>query len=359
MKNARVLTVAGVALLAISYSAGPPARFWPAYLVSWLFVTTVAGGALFFVLIHHLTRSGWGVVFRRQAESIAAAMPALALLFLPLALGLERIYPWTEGTDFFRLRAFFFLALWSLTALWFRRLSVRQDMTGSLEIARSLRRASAPALVLFGVTLSFAAFDWVMSLEPRWFSSIFGVYFFAGSAVAYFAFQSVTSALLHSRGLTPSLTAEHFHGLGKLLFGFVCFWAYIAFSQYLLIWYANVPEETVWYAERLRGGFRDASFALAVGHFLLPFFVLLSARVKRIPSLLAACGAFLLTMHYLDLCLLVMPGSQVGTPHWVDFAALAGATSILAGVTGTLMARVSLTPSLDPRLEESLSFENT
>lgn len=358
MRNVKLLPFAGVALLTISYAAGPPARFWPAYLVSWLFATTVAAGALFFVLIHHLTRAGWSVVLRRQAESIASAIPVLALLFVPIALHLESIYPWTQGAAFFRLRAFAYLGFWSAVAWWFRRLSVRQDMSGSLEVARSMRRASAPALVLFGVTLTFAAFDWVMSLEPHWFSSVFGVYFFAGSAVAYFAFQSAASALVHSRGLTPSVTAEHFHGLGKLLFGFVCFWAYIAFSQYLLIWYANLPEETVWYAHRLRGSWGGAAFALASGQFLLPFFVLLSANVKRSPRLLAACGAFLLAMHYLDLYWLVIPATGITSPHWIDLVTLAGTTSVLAGVTGILMDRVSLTPSLDPRLEESLSFDN-
>ncbi len=358
MRKVKVLPIAGIALLAISYAFGPPARFWPAYLVAWLFATTVAAGALFFVLIHHLTRAGWSVLFRRQAESVAGAIPALALLFVPIALRLESIYPWTEAAAFFRMRAFAYLGLWSAIAWWFRRLSVRQDMSGSLEIARSLRRASAPALVLFGVTLTFAAFDWIMSLDPGWVSSIFGVYVFAGSAVAYFAFQSVASALLHSRGLTPSVTPEHFHGLGKLLFGFVCFWAYIAFSQYLLIWYANLPEETIWYARRLEGSFRFAAFALASGHFLLPLFALLSAKVKRAPRSLAACGAFLLAMHYLDLYWLVIPSTPVASPLWLHLAALAGTTSVLAGVTGTLMDRVSLTPSLDPRLAESLSFDN-
>ena len=167
MRNVKLLPFAGVALLTISYAAGPPARFWPAYLVSWLFATTVAAGALFFVLIHHLTRAGWSVVFRRQAESIASTTPVLTILFLPIALHLESIYSWTQGAAFFRLRAFAYLGFWSAVAWWFRRLSVRQDMSGSLEIARSLRRASAPALVLFGVTLTFAAFDWVMSLEPH------------------------------------------------------------------------------------------------------------------------------------------------------------------------------------------------
>ena len=192
-----------------------------------------------------------------------------------------------------------------------------------------------------------------MSLDPHWYSSIFGVYFFSGTVVSYFAVQGLMR--------TPQqLTAEHRHGVGKLLFGFVCFWAYIAFSQYLLIWYANLPEETIWYRHRFDGTWFGLSAFLAVGHFVLPFFYLLPQSIKKNKTLLAAGSAWLLLMHYLDLYWVVMPNFHPGgiAIHWLDVATLAGATALLSGAYVLLSKRTEEIPISDPRLAESLGFDN-
>lgn len=210
---------------------------------------------------------------------------------------------------------------------------------------------SAPALIFFGFTVTFASFDWLMSLDPHWYSSISGVYFFAGTIVSYFAVQGLLKA-------PRQLTAEHRHGLGKLLFGFVCFWAYIAFSQYLLISYANLPEETIWYRHRFDGTWLGLSAFLAVGHFVLPFFYLLPQGMKKNKNLRAAGSAWLLLMHYLDLYWVVMPNFHTDGIYSLDAATLAGATALLSGAYLLLSKRTEEIPISDPRLAESLGFDN-
>lgn len=292
-------------------------------------------------------------------------LPALALMMLAVIMNMEYVYPWVGGApahkaQYLNVRAFSIRSLvyfvgWILLAWWFRRQSIRQDATGDSEITRGLQKLSGPALIFLGFSMTFAAFDWLMSLEPQWYSSIFGVYFFAGSVLAYFSFQALVSIRVSSR-----LSAEHFHGIGKLLFGFLCFWAYIAFSQYLLIWYANIPEETLFYQHRYQGSWLTLSFLLAAGHFVLPFFYFLPVRTKKTTLFLGVGAAWMLLMHYLDLFWIVMPtvlphGVAV---HWQDLVTLAGASAVLIGVMGLLAGRAAPVPVSDPRLEESLAFEN-
>jgi hypothetical protein len=377
---ARRLPAIGFGLGAVGFGvsgllAGDGSRFYASYLVAWLFATSIALGGLFFVLLHHATRAGWSAVLRRLAEHLAATMPLLALLFVPVALGLERLYPWARPEaaadpllaaksawlepGFFLARAAVVLGAWSLLAWWFRRRSLAQDSTGDPAISRRLKALAAPALIVFALTLTVGAFDWIMSLEPHWYSTIFGVYFFAGSVVAVFA-TLILLALAARPALGEVVTAEHFHDLGKLLFAFVVFWAYIAFSQFMLIWYGNLPEETLWYAHRTGPGWEGATVALAAGHFVLPFFFLLSRAVKRRAPTLVAGAVWMLAMHYLDLYWLVMPSLDPAglRPHALDAATLVAVVGFGAGAFGLLMRRRALVPVRDPRLPESLSFEN-
>ncbi len=213
----------------------------------------------------------------------------------------------------------------------------------------------------FAVTLTFASFDWIMSLYPHWFSTIFGVYYFSGAAVGIFALLAILALVLgRANLLAGAVTVEHLHDLGKLLFAFVVFWAYIAFSQFMLIWYGNIPEETAFFADRWNAGWRPVSIALAVGHFVLPFFVLLLRDVKRRAGTFAALGAWMLAMHYLDLYWLVMPTfrPESPTPTLLDLVAFVALGSLFVGALGWLMRRAALVPVRDPRLSESLSFEN-
>lgn len=371
----------GVTLLAAAQVlGGGSARSLAAYLTAYLFAASIALGGLFFVLLHHATRAGWSTVVRRLAEHLAATLPLFALLFLPIAFALPELYPWArpEAADdpllaakaaylnpgFFLIRAAVCLGAWSLLAWWFRRRSLAQDSSGDPAITRRLQSLAAPGMIAFALTLTIAAFDWIMSLDPWWYSTIFGVYFFAGSTVAVLA--TLILLVLALGGSSPggalggTVTPEHFHDLGKLLFAFVVFWAYIAFSQFMLIWYGNIPEETLWYAHRIGPGWAGASVALAAGHFVLPFFFLLSRAVKRRAPTLIAGAVWLLAMHYLDLYWLVMPSFD---PHGIhpsalDLMSLVGMVGLFAGALGLLMRRRALVPLGDPRLPESLSFEN-
>jgi hypothetical protein len=364
------------------------ARFLGSYLTAWVYWLTIALGGLFFTILHHLTRAGWSVVVRRLAEHVAATLPVLAALFVPIAVGAASLYHWMgpeAASDsliqgkadfldppFFYGRSAAYLVVWSLLGWWYWKRSLAQDASGDPAVTRRLQTFSAPAMVLFAVTLTFAAFDWVMSLDPHWYSTIFGVYIFAGSTVAILSvlsllaiFTSGTGKKGHRGPLAGVVNAEHLHDLGKLLFGFVVFWAYIGFSQYMLIWYGNIPEETVWYAHRMEHGWDLATYALVIGHFALPFLYLLSRDVKRHRVTLVVAAVWMLALHYLDLFWLVIPAAApIGAEPfhfgfvWYDFVNLLAVGGITFGAFGWVARRRPLVPVADPRLPESLTFEN-
>ncbi|OFV83453.1 MAG: hypothetical protein A2Y78_10410 [Acidobacteria bacterium RBG_13_68_16] len=379
----RRLALAGTAALLVSVAiaalgAESWRRFFFAYLVNFAFVLSLALGALYFVLLHHLTHSGWSVVVRRVGEALTAALPLLALLFIPVLLGLKELYPWSQtavaaadhvvhgkaaylNVPFFVVRWAVYLAAWIVTGRFYFRRSLLQDSSGDTSLTLQMERRAGPAMVLFGITLTFASIDLVMSLDPRWFSTIFGVYYFAGSVVGIYALlTAVLFALQGSGFLRNAVTVEHYHDLGKLLFGFVVFWAYIGFSQYMLIWYANIPEETGWLAHRQENGWGWVGLLLVFGHFLIPFVALLSRAPKRRPRLLAAVAVWMLAMHWVDVYWLVTPAVSPGSPlpRLVDLTLLVALGSLLlAGAAYAVRGR-SLVPERDPRLEESLAFEN-
>jgi len=383
------------------------------YLVNYCFFLSISLGALFFVALQHATRAGWSVTLRRLAEVLAANVPLLALLFLPIlvpvllnvpalkqwlfsnldqAVGPDHwlyvacdrlanvhLFPWTDSEvvagdellrhkapylnpAFFAIRAVFYFAVWWLLARFFLRRSLAQDLSGDPHLTVRMERLSPVALLLFAVTVTFASFDWLMSLEPAWFSTIFGVYYFSGAAIGFLATIILLAMLLQATGrLNRSITVEHYHDLGKLLFGFVVFWGYIAFSQYMLIWYANIPEETTWFLARQSGSWKWVSVILLFGHLLIPFFGLLSRGVKRRKILLGSWALWMLAAHWLDLYWLVMPslGAEAVPPGPIDLACFVGLGGVyLAGVVWTAGNR-SLVPLADPRLRESLAFENT
>jgi hypothetical protein len=454
------LLVAGLVVLAAVYllargSEGGPRRFWLAYVHNYAFFLSLSLGALFFVLLQHVTRSGWSVVIRRTAEVIAANLLVLAGLFVPIAAvvmgGSGILYPWARplsalqqdhathaarpmhepgarpehaGVDFrlaadqgvnqgkidargtdeettavdvdspaeahagdragghevslilekraylnspaFVARWVVYFAIWAGAAYWFWRRSVRQDASGEVGLTLSMQTMSAPALLAFALTVTLASFDLLMSLDPIWFSTIFGVYFFSGCVVGFFALMIATLASLQRRGLlAASVNIEHYHDLGKLLFGFVFFWGYIAFSQYMLIWYGNIPEETGWFFRR--GAATQAPnvwsyviLLILLGHFVVPFVVLLSRDVKRRIGLLTFWAVWMLVLHWIDLYWLVMPEFTtaylpIGVP---EIGCLLGIGLIfVAGLAWWASGR-SLVPLRDPRLAESLAFRN-
>lgn len=370
------LLVLGGALLAL-FGPGDPRRFFAAWLVAFVFFLSLALGCLYFALIHTAMTGAWGIVVRRVAENAAATIPVFALLFLPVAFGVHSLYHWSHAEaaahdallrhkqpylnePFFFARAALYFVVWSAIALWFRSLSRRQDAGAHPELAAKLSRYSGALLVPLSLTYTFAAFDWLMSLQPHWYSTIFGVYVFSGGLVAGFALCAIAAVVLEKSRLVPGITVEHFHDLGKLLFAFTVFWAYIAFSQFFLIWYGNIPEETIWYKVRLEGGFRLLTIALAVGHFALPFFFLMPRSVKRNAATLVASALWLLAMHFVDVYWVVIPSIEgLGArPGIVDAAAMLAAGGAFLAAFGFLTLRSPLVPQGDPRLAESLAFEN-
>ena len=385
-EGARVWLVPGViglvalgAAAALGFSS-PERRsdFFHSYLHSYTYFLSLALGALGFVLIMHLTRAGWSVALRRVAEVVARAVVPLAPLGLLLIFGLHDLYEWSRpdvvaqdallqhkqvwlNPTFFIVRVAGYFAIWiSLTSFFFRA-SVNQDRSGDAGLTLWMENAAAPGVIVYAVTLTMAAFDLIMSLYPHWYSTIFGVYFFGGSFVGFLAFGVVLLHFLRARGyLAHVLHVDHRHDMGKLMFAFVVFWAYIAFSQYMLIWYANLPEETVWYEVRQHGPWLGLSLALLGGHFLLPFLALLSSGRKRRAATLVAAAVWLLFMHWIDLFYLVMPDSRPqGNPFRVfDLLCFLGLGGIFAASILRRLRRVALVPLRDPRLAESLSAEN-
>lgn len=380
-------------------------RFLYSYHTSFCFVLTISVGALFLVLILHLTRAGWGIVVRRMAEILSSLIFPLLILFAPIFLITvfsgrgdwgSLVYIWNNPvfleansetmfemkqsylhSGWFGLRLLIYFSVWGLIALFFYFRSVRQDESGDPKITLGLQKASAPLMIVFAFVLVFASFDLEMSLAPRWFSTMFPVYIFAGSVMAIFATLIVFSFVLQKRGiLTDDITDDHYHDMAKLLFAFVFFWGYVSFSQFMLIWYANIPEETVWFRYRvsLENGWGYVSLAILFGHLLLPFVFILARSWRRNRQYMFGWAIVLLFFHWLDHYWIVMPefgadptGAVTETsnilpaspPAMLMDAFLAiGMIGIYLGMAFWMAGRKPLIPVKDPRLIESLNFKN-
>jgi hypothetical protein len=375
-----VVLAVGLALRVVLFDESNVFRV---FLTGFAYVLSLSLGMMFFVLFQHATRAGWSVTVRRVAELMASSIPGIAVLFIGVLcgvlLGANGGYPWTNAglvagtpllrhkaaylnTPFFVIRAVFYFAVWWWLARRLLGLSNAQEKTGDPNLTVRMERVSLVGLLAFAFTVTFASFDWFMSLSPEWFSTIYGVYYFAGAAVAGVAALILILMGLQATGrLTSVVTVEHYHDLGKLLFAFVIFWGYIAFSQYLLIWYANIPEETTWYLERQIDGWQWTSVVLLVGNLFIPFFGILSRSAKRCKPVLAFWAIWLLVFHWLDLYYLIMPGRE-GTspvPGPSDALVVLGMAILwLSGVLVLVAGKYTLLATGDPRLHEALNFEN-
>jgi len=348
------------------------------YLVSFAFFLSISLGGLFFVLLEHCTRAGWSVVARRVAEAVATNVWLMAVLAIPVVLGMDHLYHWTDtaaaahdpllsgkigflNPTFWLIRLVIYFVIWGVMAGFLYRTSVAQDASGDPALTLRMERVSAPGMVLFALSLNFAAFDLLMSLDPHWFSTIFGVYYFAASVVAFFAVMPKVLYALQWRGvLKNAITVEHYHDFGKLLFAFVVFWAYIAFSQYMLIWYGNIPEETEWFLKRQTGQWTTVSLLLIFGHFVVPFLLLVSRAIKRRPLLLAVTGGLMAAMCWVDMYWLVIPEFSPGVARFglLDILCFLGMNGLWSGAVVWRLSRSSAIAEKDPRLEESLVFES-
>lgn len=369
------LAVVGIALAGAA-AAVDPHRFAYSYLTGFLFVLTLGLGGLLFVLCQHLTRSGWSVATRRPAEWLAGVLPLCALLFIPVAVFASTIYEeWWPGADkelvhnhsylnptFWYVRAVVFFVFWGLSSWYYLKTSLKQDESGDAGLTTKLQVRSA-VLTLFTVyTLTFAAFDWIMSLDPHWFSTIFGVYIFAGSVVSALAFLALVTILFQQKGLLNRVfNVEHQYVLGKLFFAFIIFYAYIAFVQYFLIWYGNIPEETVFFKHRWDyGTWKELSLVIIFGMFIIPFTVLLPRTVKKSRFGLGAMAVLILVSHYVDMYWLVMPTLDTESAHftWIDVAGLLAPVGVLCAWLGHRLARDPIYPLKDPRIPETLRVDN-
>jgi hypothetical protein len=373
----RPALIAGI--LALAASAGgvaiDPLQFFRSYLVAYLFWLGISLGSLPILMLQYITGGAWGAVIRRILESATRTLPLLVVLFVPLLFGLTHLYEWARpeavahdavlqhkqlylNVPFFLLRSALYFATWLVLVWLLNRWSAAQDVTDDPAIARRLEYLSRGGLLLYTLTMTFASVDWVMSLEPHWFSTIYGILFIGGQVLAAFAFAIPVAALLADRPpLSRVIGAGHFHDLGKLLLAFVMLWAYFSFSQFLIIWSGNLPEESPWYLSRLRGGWEWIGVALIAFHFALPFVVLLSRDIKRDARRLALVACGVIAMRGVDLFWLVTPafapaGLQV---HWLDVATLVGVGGIwLAAFVWQLRGR-PLLPLRDPALAELVS----
>jgi len=397
----------GVGLLAILVSCigfftKDSMRFAFSWLWVYSFVFTIAAGCLFWVILHHIVNANWTTVVRRLMEDFSSMFfPWLLLLFLPLVyifwdpqhvfyvLKWMQVDPaddvvlqaktWFLNDTQFWIRQAIYFAFFCAVPYAMRKWSIDQDETGDPNTSLLLRKFGNGAMIVFGLAISFAGIDWIMALNYHWFSTMFGVYIFAGAAGSSMAFTILMANALHKMGyLRQVFTVEHNHIMGKLLFGFTIFWAYIAFSQYMLYYYANIPEETIWFAHRNTGWWGGIAVLLVFGHFFLPFILLLTQPAKRNPIRLCTAAVVYIVMHLVDLYWMIMPEFYIRKSikagieddyhvqyleklpfHWLDVTLLVGIITLVAGLfIWRRLPTANLFPLRDPRLYESVTLKN-
>jgi hypothetical protein len=375
--SALILGVLGLVAGAVG-AATNIEQFYRSWLVGFLYCLGLTLGPLGLLMLQHLSGGQWGLVSRRVLEAAARTLPLVVLFFVPVVFGLSSIFEWAQpdatenpiiqakaaylNRGFFLVRAAVFFAFWAFCTVLLSRWSAEQDRGQGVTPADSVRfrKVSAPGLLFLVLTITFASVDWVMSLDPEWFSTIFGLLTTAAAGLSGFALTVwVLSMLTDVEPFAGVLTPRHFHDLGKLLLAFVMLWAYLAFSQFLIIWAGNLPEEIPWFIRRLRGNWGYVSILLLVGHFALPFVLLLSRDLKRNSGLLAKVALFVLAMRLVDTIWLVAPQfERDGFPfHWMDVVIPLGMAGVwLVFFTRNLRGR-ALLPLNDPYFKEAFAHE--
>jgi len=351
-------------------------RVWASYLQDAFLCLTLSLGALVFLAINRAANAGWDTAIRRIPEAMMSYLPLGSLLTLGVYLGRHRLFEGLHSifgyggkpmvfknawlsTPFFFGRMALFLGLWTTLAWLIRRASKRQDADGDLKYTRQIKRYSAIFLLVFGITFSFASFDWLMSIEPLFYSTIYAFYAIAGVLLSGFASITIFVILMRRRGLLPEVNDHHLHNLGKLVFGFSTFWAYIWLCQYLLIYYANLPEETIYYLRRMQTpGWKIFFFANILLNWLIPFVLLLPRSVKTRGGWLMSACVIVLIGHWVDLYVMIFPAFEFSAlPGLVDVAVLFGFSSLFIQSFANGLQKSALVPRRDPYLAESLGQE--
>jgi hypothetical protein len=370
----------GIVGLAVCVGAGvlAPGAFFPAYLVAFLFWLGISLGAVAITMLHHLVGGGWGLMIRRPMEAAGMLLPVLALFFLPIAFGVRELYPWATPGEYhqhdvakyylnptgFLIRTAIYFAIWCLFAFLLDRWSAQQDRTEGEAPTDRLKTLSGPGLAVCFLTGTFASVDWMMSLEPDWYSTIYGAMVIVGFGLATFTTMIfIASLLARSKPVSSIATPTMFQDLGNLTLAFVMLWAYMAFSQFLIVWCGNLMEEIPWYLRRTRGGWEYVALALIVFHFFAPFFFLLFRENKRADGSLRFLAAGVILMHLVDLVWLVLPArgnvlEPIGVP-WLSILLVIPATLGIGGIWAALFVRrLKLRPLLpihDPALLSELA----
>jgi hypothetical protein len=369
-----VVGVIGLILLALAWVTSP-AQFYRSYLWAYIYFLGIAAGSLAWLMVQYCTGGAWGVAIRRCAEAATRTLPFLLILFVPIAIGYSSLYPWAHpdvvtadavlrhkqpflNLPFWLVRAAVILGGWIFLSWYLNRWSLVEDREGPWPAHRKMSRLSGPGLVFWAFAVTFMSIDWVMSLNPDWFSTMFGLLFIAGQGLSGMSFLiTVLVFLTYHRPLSEILTPRHLHDVGKLMFANVIFFAYLAFSQFLIIWAGNLPDEIPWYVERLRGGWQYIALLLVLGHFALPFALLLSRDLKRSLKPLVSIAIFVLAMRMVDVYWMVIPDATKGaglSPSWVDLAALIGIGGVWTAWFLTQLEQRPLIPINDIHIVEAL-----
>ena len=357
-----------------------PDQFFRSWLIAVLFCLGLSLGSLALLMLQHMSGGQWGLVGRRVFEAASRTLPLVALAFVPLLFGLPNLYKWARpelvptdhilqvkapylNVPFFVGRAVFYFAVWMLCAWLLNKWSSGQDR-GEVAVRPGdtlrFRQVSAPGLLVYVLTMTFASVDWIMSLDPTWYSTIFGLIIVAGQGLSALSLVIIVLSLLSgTEPYAKYLRPGHFLDLGKLLLAFVMLWAYFAFSQFLIIWAGNLPEEIPFFVNRLSHGWQYVSLAVLLGHFALPFVLLLSRDLKKRPGLLAKVAALVLVMRLVDLLWLVEPMFEpTGFPiHWLDVALPMGLIGLWIFLFARTLRSRALLPLNDPFFKEAFAHD--
>lgn len=376
----------GVALTAMAVVMGGMQHFYAVWTLGFSYVLGITITMMFFSGLQFLVRAGWSTSVRRISELYSGYVPIIILGFIPVILGLfsGELFPWSNpetwsanglklaehqihvvhtkhaflNNTFFLARIGLYVCVWVLFYLYIIKGSIAQDNSTDYSTTKRNYKIAAPFLIFYALTITFAGFDLLMSLSPTWFSTMFGVYYFAGNWVSALSMIAIVVVMLHKAGhLKGFVTVEHFHDIGKLMFAFTVFWAYIAFCQYMLIWYSNIPEETEFFIHRTHGGWEILAWTSLVLHFVVPFFVLIRQDFKRKGNLLVIAGIIILIANFLDLCWVVLP---VFNPHFsMNGSEFGPALLLFGGLLFTFVAQARKTNIVavnDPYLQESIEL---
>ena len=350
-----------------------PRQFFQSYLIGWTFWTGITVGSLALLMLQHLTGGGWGLVIRRALEAATRVLPLMAVLFVPVLIGAHSIYyAWMDPHEvethlavkfkagylnlpFFTVRAVIYFAIWGALAFFLNKWSLEQDRTADNRYTKNMRVLSGPGMVILIFSVTFASIDWYMSIEPDWFSTIYGFIYVAAWALSALAFViAVMARLSHQEPMSRIVAPLHFHDLGKLLLALVMLWAYFAFSQFLIIWSGNLPEEITWYLKRIYGGWGYLIVAIGILHFAAPFLFLLSRGLKRDPRKLVLVAVLILAMRCVDLLWMLVPAFQHRMWILMDVAAVIGFGGLWLAFFTWQLGKRPLIPINDPQFESTL-----